>query len=173
MLLSHTLMCSACSQDTPPAHLLQSPLTTVISSLLQRGLSGMLAGLTWIKSDAPGKGTLPYNATCSAVWAASDIGLAVGADLDVDLYQPFRHCHTSSSYPSARCPLIISAMDAAHCCLSPLSPATICCPMQHKACCGSFPCCCNIALLLMSAHVGAEIQELHGCVHLGGAMALT
>ncbi len=112
-------------------------------------------------SGAPGSGTLVYNVTRSAVWAANGIGEAAGAASDVVVYHPFKHSHTSFISQLARCPLIVSATDAVRCCWSPLSPGAIF-PMRRDARCGSFHCCRNIALLSMSAHVGAEIQKLEG-----------
>ncbi len=130
--------------------------------------SGMSTLLTWMGRGSLGEGTLPYNATRSAVWAASDMGLAVGARLDAALYHPFKHHHASFVSPPTRCPSIFSTTVAARCFWLPLSPALICLWMRQDVLCGSFPCCCSIALLLMSAQVGAEIQE-RGCACLGSA----
>jgi hypothetical protein len=135
--------------------------------------SGMLTLLTGMGRGSPGEGTLPYNATHSAVWVASDMGLAVGAHLDVALYHPFKHPHASFFSLPARCPLIFAATVTARCFWLPLSPALICLSMRWGVCCGSFPCCCSIALLSMSAQVGAEIQELRSCACLGGATTLS
>jgi hypothetical protein len=110
---SHTLMCSACSPDAPAARPFQSPRTTDRSSQLLGGPSGMSALSTWMGRGSPGEGTLPYNAMRLAVWAASDIGLAAGADSDAVLYHPFRHCHASFVSPPARCLSIASTTSAA------------------------------------------------------------
>jgi hypothetical protein len=168
-LVSHTLMCSACSPDAPAARPFQSLLTTALSSPSLGTLSRMSTLLTWMGRSSPREGTLPYNATRSAVWAASNMGLAVGVRLDEALYHPFMHRHASFLSPPARCPLIFSATVAARCFRLPVSPVLICHPMRQAVRCGSFPCGPSVALLSMSAQVGAEIQELHGCARLGGA----
>jgi hypothetical protein len=62
----------------------------------------MSALSTWMGRGSPGEGTLPYNMTRSAVWVASNIGLAAGADLDAVFYHPFRHRHASFVSPPAR-----------------------------------------------------------------------
>ncbi len=155
--VSHTLMCSACSPDVPAARPFQSPLTTALSSPSLGTPSGMSTLLMWMGRGSPGEGTLPYNATLSAIWAASVMGLAVGARLDAALYHPFKHHHASFVSPPARCPSIFSATVAACCFWLPLSPALICFPMRRDVRCGSFPCSHSIALLSMSSQVGAEI----------------
>jgi hypothetical protein len=121
-----------------------------------------LALLTWMGIGAPGGKTLPYNAMHLGVWMASNMGLAVRAHSDATLYHPFKQWHTYFSSLPARCPLIFSAAVAVRCFWLYLSSAAICLPMRQDAYCDSFPCCCSIALLSMSAQVGAEIQELHG-----------
>ena len=131
--------------------------------------SGMPILLTWIGRGSPGERTVPYNATHLAVWAASDIGLAVGARSDVVRYHPFKHHHTSFVSPPARCISMFSATVTARCRRSPDSPALICFLMRQDIHCNNFPCCQSTALLSICAHVGAEIQELRGCVCMGGA----
>ena len=128
---------------------------------------------TWIRRGSPGEGTFPYNATHLAVWAASDIGLAVGACLDATRYHPFKHRHASFVSPPAKCISMFFATVAARRRRSPNSPALICLPMRQNISCDNFPCCQSAALLSICAHVGAEIQELCGCVCMGGTMTLS
>ena len=123
---------------------------------------------TCIGTFSPGGGTFPYSVTRSAVWTASDTRLAAGVRSDAALYHPFKHRHASFVSPPARCTSIFSAAVAARCRRSPDSPALICLPMRRDACCDNFPCCRSAALLSISAHVGARIQELRGCVRGGG-----
>ena len=147
-----------------------SPCTTACSSPLLGMLTRMLTLSMWTGIEALDGETLPYNAMRLAVWAASNMGLAVGAHSDVALYHPFKQCHASFNSLPTRCPLIFSAAVAARCLQLPLSPAAIYLPVRQDACCNSFPCYCrSIALLSMSAQVGAKTQELCGCVCLGGA----
>jgi hypothetical protein len=100
-----------------------------------------------------------------SIWVTRDILLDFGARSVADLYyQPLRHCHTSFDSPATRCSSIFSAAAASHFAWSP------CLPMRQVAYCDSSPpCCCSVALLSTSAHVGTKIHI--GCVvgPLGGA----
>ncbi len=131
--------------------------------------SGVLVLWTCMGMGSPFEATLPYRATRSAVWVASDILLAFSVRLVAALYQPFRLRYASFGSPAAKCPSIFSAAAAARCARSPLSPAAICLPMKWAACCDSFPCCRSAALLSMNAHVGAEIHWLRGWARVSGA----
>ena len=162
-------MCSACSQVAPAAQPFRSPLTTSHNSRSLGMPSGMTTLSTWMGRGSPGEGTLPYNATRSAVWAASDMGLAVGACLDAARYHLFKHCHASYVSLPAKCILMFSMTVAASCCRLPDSPALIYLSMRRDICCDNVPCCQSAALLSICAHVGAKIQELRVCACLGGA----
>jgi hypothetical protein len=126
--------------------------------------------LTWIGRGSPGGGTFQYRSTHSAVWAVSDSWLAAGDASEAALYHPFRHCHASFVPPLAKSPSIFPATSAARCHLSPLRLDAICQLRRRDIRFDSFPCCRSTAILSMSPHVGAEIQELRGCALLGGAM---
>ena len=125
---------------------------------------------TWIGRGSPGGRTFRYRSRRLAVWAVSDSWLAAGAVSVVALYHPFRHRHASLVSPLAESPSIFPSTLAARCCLSPLRPDAICRLRRRDIRFDSVPCRQKIALLLMSPHVGEEIQELCGCALLGGAM---
>jgi hypothetical protein len=121
---------------------------------------------------SPFEATLSYRAMHSAVWVASDILLALGAQSAAALYQPLRLPHASFDSLAVICPLIIYVATAAHFGWSPLSLVVIFLLMRRAACCNSFPCCCSAALLSMSAQVRTEINWLHGWACVGGATTL-